>query len=165
VSDNPRFGYTRDGAAVHDKVLSHHPDGTLYERFNKAVALWLTKNVGTMTCYWVFTVIALLSLPATLKLADILKGNWVFPAFAMTLGFIYFVQWVAQSYLQLVLLPALMVGQNLQNAAADVRSAKQFEDTELIVDRLDVDTEGGLTEVLNAVNSLRQQLISQKGTT
>jgi len=45
----------------------------------------------------------------------------------------------------LILLPALMVGQNLQNAAADARTAKMFEDIEVVkadmltaLDRLDL---------------------------
>jgi len=127
---SPRFGFTRLDLPVHALVGDYHRAGTKYEKFNKAVALWITRNVGTMTCYWLFTVIALLSLPATLKLAGIIKGNAFFPAFFMTIGFIYLIQWVAQSYIQLVLLPALMVGQNLQNEAADARNAKIFEDVE-----------------------------------
>jgi hypothetical protein len=143
---------TRTGHVVHLHVWDHHPANTRYQRFNKAVALWITKNVGTMTCYWVFTVIALLSLPATLKLAGVIHSNQVLPAFVMTIGFIYLIQWITQSYIQLVLLPALMVGQNLQNAAADARAAKTFEDVEVIIDRLDVHTQGGLKEILDAVN-------------
>ena len=44
-----------------------------------------------------------------------------------------------------------MVGQNLQNAATDARAAKSFEDTEKIVDALDTHTQGGLKDVLDAV--------------
>lgn len=62
--------------------------------------------------------------------------------------------WISQNFIQLVLLPALMVGQNLQNEAADVRAAKTFEDTELIVDRLDVHTEGGLKTILDRLEVL-----------
>lgn len=150
----PYFGITKTGHAVHLHVLDHHPGGTRYQRFNKQVAIWITKNVGTMTCYWLFTILALLSLPATLKLAGVLHSNQFFPAFVMTIGFIYLIQWIAQSYIQLVLLPALMVGQNLQNVAADARAAKTFEDVEVIIDRLDTHTQGGLKEVLDAVNAL-----------
>ena len=53
------------------------------------------------------------------------------------------VEWMAQSFIQLVLLPALMVGQNLQNIAADARSAKTFEDVERIIDLLDCPDPGG----------------------
>jgi hypothetical protein len=44
-----------------------------------------------------------------------------------------------------------MVGQNLQNAASDTRAAKSFEDIEKIVDALDTQTQGGLEDVLDAV--------------
>jgi hypothetical protein len=72
------------------------------------------------------------------------------------------VSWISQSFIQLVLLPALMVGQNLQNEAADARAAKTFEDVEdarqcikQALDLLDIHTEGGLKVVLDAVDSLR----------
>jgi hypothetical protein len=42
-----------------------------------------------------------------------------------------------------------MVGQNLQNVAADARADKMFNDTETIVDRLDTHTQGGITEILS----------------
>jgi hypothetical protein len=54
-----------------------------------------------------------------------------------------------------------MVGQNLQNEAADARSAKQFEDTEDVrndmktaLDRLDVATAGGLKDVTDRFDAL-----------
>jgi len=58
-------------------------------------------------------------------------------------------------------MPAIMVGQNIQSAAADVRSAKQFEDTEDVkadmkttLDRLDVETAGGLKIVMDRFDAL-----------
>jgi hypothetical protein len=165
----PHFGRTRHGLAVHARVADHHPAGTRYERFNRSVAVVITRNVGTMTCFWLFTVLALLSLPATLKLAGVIKSAWVLPAFFLTFGFIYLIQWVAQNYIQLVLLPALMVGQNLQNEASDARSAKQFEDVEALrsdvtvaLDRLDDKTEGGIKAVLDAVGVLAAQVAGPK---
>ncbi len=157
----PHFGHTRHGLAVHLHTADHHPAGTGYERFNRDVALWITRNVGTMTAFWAFTVLALLSLPATLHLVGWLPEHWVLPAFMMGIGFIYLIQWIAQSYFQLVLLPALMVGQNLQNQAADARSAKQFEDTEIIADRLDTHTQGGITEILRAIEGIPAAVAAQ----
>src|SRR5215471_10263296 len=159
----PTHGFTRLGQAVHRYTLSYMPAETAYQRLNKRLALLITKNVGTMTCFWLFTVVALLSLPATLKLAGVVK-SWggILPAFMLTFGFIFLIQWIAQSYFQLVLLPALMVGQNLQNEAADARAAKTFEDVEdaktcikQALSLLDVHTEGGLKVVLDAVESLK----------
>jgi hypothetical protein len=165
----PHFGFTQLGHAVHARTIDHHPAGTRYERFNRRVAIWITKNVGTMTCYWLFTLLALLSLPATLKLAGVIKSASLLPAFMLTFGFIYLISWCAQSYVQLVLLPALMVGQNLQNDASDARSAKQFEDAEATradvttaVDRLDIHTAGGITEVLTAVRDVHATLLTMR---
>lgn len=152
MSGEPHFGRTRTGHAVHLRTEDHHPAETGYERFNKRLALWLTRNVGTMTCFWAFTVLAGLSLPATLVLMGwVPKTIPYVPAFVLGYGWIYLIQWIAQSYFQLVLLPALMVGQNLQNAAADARAAKTFEDVELLLDRLDTATPGGLADVMAAV--------------
>ena len=39
------------------------------------------------------------------------------------------VSWIAQTYIQLVLLSVIIVGQNIQSAASDARAAKTFEDT------------------------------------
>jgi hypothetical protein len=64
------------------------------------------------------------------------------------------VAWIAQTFLQLVLLSIIMVGQTVQSAASDARAAKEFADTETILDRLDLDTAGGLRDVLDAIHAL-----------
>jgi hypothetical protein len=51
--------------------------------------------------------------------------------------------WLLSTCSQLIPLPALMVGQNLQNLASDARAAKSFADTEKIVDALDTHTRAG----------------------
>jgi uncharacterized membrane protein len=146
---HPTFGFTRHGHAVHAKTVDHMPGDTAYARFNKRLALLITANIGTMTCFWIFSVMAFMSLPATLHLVGWIPNHWILPTFFISYGFIFLISWVCQTYFQLVLLPALMVGQNLQNQAADARAAKSFEDTELVVDRLDTHTQGGITEVLD----------------
>ena len=119
------------------------------------------KNVGTMTCFWVFLFIAFLSLPATLVLATVFNAptHTVVITFALSYGFIFLIDWLCQNVIQLILLPGLMVGQNLQNEASDARSAKQFEDTEMIADRLDIHTQGGITDLLDAIDKLRGDLL------
>ncbi|MHB1498952.1 MAG: hypothetical protein ACYCXN_13710 [Acidimicrobiales bacterium] len=151
----PAFGFTRLGHAVHARTIDHMPDHNAYVRFNKRLAVLITGNVGTMTCFWLFCVIALLGLPAAL-----VEAHVVTPTIGLIgeAGFVIMVQWIAQSFLQLILLPSLMVGQNLQNEAADARSAKTFEDVERIIDLLDCNTQGGLHEVLAAVEALRADL-------
>ena len=47
----PTHGFTRRGRAVYVHTIDHLPTTTGYQRFNKRVALWLTRNVGTMTCF------------------------------------------------------------------------------------------------------------------
>lgn len=157
---HPQHGYTKHGRAVHGKTKDHLPAATRYQRFNKAAAVWITDKVGTMTCTWIFCVIALLSLPAVLTTASIIPAN-ALPTVVTRASTIALISWIAQTFLQLVLLPAIMVGQNVQSEAADVRAAKTFEDVETIIDKLDMKIEGGIKqlrgELIDAIGSLKQQ--------
>lgn len=155
----PHWGHTRHhGLPVHAHVTDHLPEETRYQRFNKRVALAMTTRVGTMTCFWVFMCLGFLSLPATLVLATVFHApaHTVVLTFFLSYGFIFLVNWLCQNVIQLVLLPGLMVGQQLQNAASDARSGKQFEDTETILDALNLKTQGGLTDVLTAIRDLKE---------
>lgn len=115
---------------------------TAAEGFNAKVAVVVTHAVGTMACAYLFTLLALAGLPTALAPG----GSGI-------------VAWVAQTFIQLVLLSIIMVGQQVQSAASDARAEKEFADTEKILDRLDLDTEGGLRaakdEILAAIESLR----------
>jgi hypothetical protein len=108
------------------------------EGFNAKVALVITRSVGTMACAYVFAAIALISLPAAITSGQV----------------IVIVAWIAQTFLQLVLLSIIMVGQSVQSAASDARAAKEFSDTETILDRLDTNTAGGIKDVLDAIHAL-----------
>lgn len=108
------------------------------EGFNAKLALVITRSVGTMACAYVFAAIALISLPSALSSGQV----------------IIIIAWVAQTFLQLVLLSIIMVGQTVQSAASDERAAKEFVDTETILDRLDLNTAGGIKEVLDAIHAL-----------
>jgi hypothetical protein len=108
------------------------------EGFNAKAALVITRSVGTMACAYLFAIIALISLPSAINSGQV----------------IVIVSWVAQTFLQLVLLSIILVGQSVQSAASDARAAKEFTDTETILDRLDLHTAGGLKEVLDAINAL-----------
>jgi hypothetical protein len=105
---------------------------------NAKVAVLLTRVVGTMWAFWVFNGIALVSLPAAIQTGQLTV----------------IINWISSNWIQLILLPALMVGQNLQNVAADARSAKTFQDVETVLDRLDTHTAGGLKDVLDAIEAL-----------
>lgn len=154
----PAHGFTKTGQAVHRRTVDHLPEGTAYQRFNKRLALFITQNIGTMTCFWFFCVISFSSLAAVMYAAHIISSV----GFLTAGGFILIVSWLSQNFIQLVLLPALMVGQNLQNEAADARSTKTFEDVEeartnikRALDLLDIHTQGGLKVILDAVESLK----------
>jgi len=69
------------------------------ETINQKIALRITSAVGTMWCAYIFMAIALISLPNALKTHDT----------------IVIVSWVAQTFLQLVLLSIIMVGQDVQS--------------------------------------------------
>jgi hypothetical protein len=111
------------------------------EGFNAKVALVITRSVGTMACAYLFAAIALISLPAAIASGQV----------------IIIVAWIAQTFLQLVLLSIIMVGQTVQSTASDLRAAKEFADTETILDRLDINTAGGITEVLDAIHAIANQ--------
>jgi hypothetical protein len=123
------------------------------EGFNAKFAVIITSGVGTMTCAYLFGLLALVSLPAILIQAHVLTRSDV-PNFFTKPGLILIVSWVAQTFLQLVLLSIILVGQRVQSAASDARSLKEFEDTQIILDRLDTKTRGGLTDVLDAIKAL-----------
>jgi hypothetical protein len=107
------------------------------EGFNAKVALLITRSVGTMACAYLFALIALISLPDAIK-----AGR---PAI---------ISWIAQTFLQLVLLSIIMVGQAVQSATSDARAEKEFTDTETIMDRLDTNTAGGIRDVLDAIHAI-----------
>ena len=93
------------------KVRDFLPRGTAINRFNTKVAIIITTAVGSMWCAYAFALFDLISLPAAIR------GG---PA--------TIVSWVAQTFLQLVLLSIIMVGQNVQAAAADKRAEATFHD-------------------------------------
>lgn len=156
----PHFGTTKTGHAVHLRAFDHHPDRTAYQRFNKKIAVGVSDFVGSMTCAYIFCLLSLLSLPAVLTEAF---GLHFFPHWLVAVGLIALVAWIAQTFLQLVLLSVIMVGGNVTAAAGDARAAKTFEDTEVIVDRLDERTEGGIKAVLDAVNALAAKIDGKGG--
>lgn len=152
----PHFGWTSLGHPVHKRTADHLPAHNAYARFNKRVALGVTAFVGSMTCAWVFCLLALVSLPAVIT--EAFGVHW-FPRWLVAVGLIALVAWIAQTFLQLVLLSVIMVGQNVQQEASDARAAKTFEDTEAILDKLNLNTEGGI----RVLNEKLDQLLARKG--
>ena len=87
---------------------------------NGRVALIITAVVGTMWCAYIFTLIALVSLPSAISSGQA----------------IIIVAWIAQTFIQLVLLPIIIVGQNIQGKASDKRSEQTYKDAEAILQRM-----------------------------
>lgn len=155
----PTYGHTKTGRPVHAKTADYHRADTAYARFNKTVAIWLVQHVFTMTCFWIFCILSFLVLPSVFYAMGILTWKVVFTSF----GFELAMTWLLSTFIQLVLLPAIGVGQNLQAVAADARSEKTFEDAQLIADRLDTSTKGGITDVLDRLDQLEKNIsVSRK---
>jgi hypothetical protein len=133
-------------AAVKFNPAAIRRDMQAVEGFNAKFAVLITGAVGTMACAYLFTVIALVSLPAILIQANVLTKSDV-PTFLTKPGLILIVSWIAQTFIQLVLLSIIMVGQDVQSKAADARSQHTFEDTEAILQALDLKVAGGITDL------------------
>jgi len=99
---------------------------------NAKIAVLITRVVGSMWCAYAFAVIAFLGLHNAL-------GH----------GGEGLIAWIAQTFLQLVLLSVIMVGQAVQSAASDARSEQTYQDTVKILDALNVHTEGGISDLRN----------------
>jgi hypothetical protein len=158
VSQHPHFGHTRLGLPVHHRTVDHLPVHSVYARFNKRVAVAVTGFVGSMSCAWIFCGLALCSLPAVLSAFS--PFAHVFPAWMVKASLIALVAWIAQTFLQLVLLSIIIVGQNIQAESSDARAAKTFEDTQILIDRTDLATQGGLTAVYQEVVRVREDFHS-----
>jgi len=79
--------------------------------FNRRVAEKITAFVSTMWCAYIFAAIALISLPAAIRTGDV----------------VIIVAWVAQTFLQLVLLSIIMVGQSVASASVDQKINETHE--------------------------------------
>lgn len=113
VQDRKVAGPPKVAAAV----AQMHGPGPI-GRLNAKIGLKITLVVGTMWCAYIFTLLALISAPSAFKSANL----------------IIIVAWIAQTFLQLVLLPIIIVGQNVQAAAADARSQATYDDAAAVLE-------------------------------
>jgi len=86
-------------------------------RFNTFLALKITAGVGTMWCAYAFAGLAAVSLPSAISSNDVVT----------------LVSWISQTFLQLVLLSIIIVGQNVQSEAADARAQATYEDADAVL--------------------------------
>ncbi len=120
--------------AVHanDVLAEFREAETGVTKFNRAVGEGITNAVATMWCAYAFALLALVSLPQALS--DSLTGGFK-PLPLIT--------WIAQTFLQLVLLAIILFGQNLQSMKADARAEATFRNTS--------DSEKRLASVLDGI--------------
>ena len=97
------------------KVIHHRkPKFSLNDR----IGLGITKRVGSMWAAYAFGALTLVSLPAAIASGEAL----------------IIVAWIAQTFLQLVLLPVIIVGQNLQAHESEKRAIATYEDAGAILE-------------------------------
>jgi hypothetical protein len=117
---------------VHEQVHGSGPVG----KFNTWLAVKITKTVGTMWIAYLFAAIALVSLPAAIQSQNV----------------IVIVAWIAQTFFQLVLLPIIIVGQNVIQATNDARAEADHE-TLTAVHKLTVE--------VHAINEAQSAILRQ----
>ncbi len=104
---------------VHPNELKKEQEGIA--KFNTSLALKITNGVGSMWTAYLFTLLALVSLPAILTQGHFVPAG-TFPSWLISVSLIALVAWIAQTFIQLVLLPIIMVGQNVIQAQNDAKA-------------------------------------------
>ncbi len=86
------------------------------QSFNDRIAVFLTHTVGSMPTAYAFIALAFVGLLAILGILN--------PIVALL------VAWLSQTLIQLVLLPVIMVGQNVLNRKQELQADEQFATTQ-----------------------------------
>jgi hypothetical protein len=117
-----------------------HGNGSM-GRANAWLAVRITRTVGSMWCAYAFAALAFVSLPSALR-----SGSLV-----------VIVSWISQTFLQLVLLSVIMVGQNVLAASGDERAEADHETLGAIhtltvgIQKIDEDN----AEILRRIDAMR----------
>ncbi|MEO7564852.1 MAG: hypothetical protein ABIR63_00185 [Sphingomicrobium sp.] len=103
------------------RIAAHKHEGLIKTEpkrpsLNARIALAITNAVGTMWCAYAFALLALVSLPAAIE------G-----------GTATLISWIAQTFLQLVLLSIIMVGQRVAAEASDRQAFQTYQDAEALL--------------------------------
>ncbi len=95
----------------------HLRPGNAVTRFNSWLGVKVTNGVGTMWCAYAFAALALVSLPSAISShsSEVL------------------VSWISQTFLQLVLLSVVMVGQNVLAVASERRAEATYGDADAVL--------------------------------
>ena len=113
---HPRVAELKEHGPVKTADVRRVNHSNFIVRFNAKFGLQITLVVGTMWAAYIFTILALFALPDAIK-----QGTY------------FVIVWLSSSFLQLVLLPIIIVGQNIQAAAADKRSEDTYKDAEAVL--------------------------------
>ncbi|WP_292885712.1 hypothetical protein [Microbacterium sp.] len=105
---------------VHPAELRAAPTSAV-TRFNTRLAVRITAVMGSMWSAYAFALLSLLSLPAILVAFSPGLRSW-FPSWIVTTSMITLIAWISQNFLQLVLLPVIMVGQNVIQSQQDAKA-------------------------------------------
>jgi hypothetical protein len=120
--------------------------------FNGKVALTLTTIVGTMWCAYAFAVLALVALPSALEGGRLLD----------------LIQWVSQTFIQLVMLSVIMVGQNILSRASDKRADMTYKDAEATFQESEqiqahlMEQDAAINTLLDKIARLETALVAKK---
>lgn len=118
--------------------------------FNSKLAVAITNVVGTMWCAYAFGALALVSLPAAIRA-----------------GTATLIAWLAQTFLQLVLLSIIMVGQKVAAEKSDRQLEQTYLDAEALLQITDdmhklvkqnVQLTGQVNELLGQNMKLTEQM-------
>jgi hypothetical protein len=119
--------------------------------FNGKVALILTTVVGTMWCAYAFAMLALVALPQA-------AGG----------GSLALIQWLSQTFIQLVMLSVIMVGQNILSRASDKRADMTYKDADATFHEAEqiqshlIEQDNAINDLLDKVAKLETSLLSKK---
>ena len=113
---------------------------------NGKVALTLTTVVGTMWCAYAFAVLAFFALPSAISSGSVLQ----------------LIQWLSQTFIQLVMLSVIMVGQNILSKASDKRADMTYQDADATFHESE-QIQAHLLEQDTAINTLLDKILVLEG--
>jgi hypothetical protein len=121
---------------------------------NGKVALVLTTVVGTMWCAYAFALLAFVALPFALP------GQ-------PTGGVLQMIQWVSQTFIQLVMLSVIMVGQNILGKASDKRADMTYQDADATFHESEqiqahlLEQDAAINQLLDKIAGLEKALLAK----
>jgi hypothetical protein len=144
------FGYEQS-PHIENRKQYNIVDDTAPKTLNGKLGFTITKGVGTMWAAYAFFALTLVSLPSVMMKGDPIQ----------------IVAWIAQTFLQLVLLPIIIVGQNIQAAAAEKRAILTYEDAAAVLEEsikiqkhLD-HQDKALSHLIDRIEDLEKQLLKK----